>query len=415
VQALGGVIPAQSLAIGAAATVTLANQPNSFTGLTMTNNATFNLTGTTTLTGGVTVTSRDPSRIASLANGTMNLGGQASAAFAIGAHESNGVNFAPLQPSLNIVSVIENGGIVKSGAGVLQLSGASTFAGGVSVTAGGLALGGNSNPLSGVVTSGPLGTGVLTMAANTSLITTGTWTVANDATFLGDTLFATTSTSAQSLTLAGVSTLPSVWNVDVLNPLLTVAIGDASPSGAGDVINKSGLGILNVGNYAGTVIVTGGIGISDDGNGRGTFQEVVLGGPLFLTGDTAITVNRTGSGPYARNKILQKSDLTVPGNIMSVTNLSGYGLEFTGTTTLTGPAHFSVGTASTFVQNSGLILSGVVDDGANDYGLIKSGPGTLELRGVNTFGGAGRTLDILGGVLAANSDAALGAAGNSVT
>ena len=415
VQALGGVIPAQSLAIGAAATVTLANQPNSFTGLTMTNNATLNLTGTTTLTGGVTVTSRDPSRIASLANGTMNLGGQASAAFAIGAHESNGVNFAPLQPSLNIVSVIENGGIVKSGAGVLQLSGASTFAGGVSVTAGGLALGGNSNPLSGVVTSGPLGTGVLTMAANTSLITTGTWTVANDATFLGDTLFATTSTSAQSLTLAGVSTLPSVWNVDVLNPLLTVAIGDASPSGAGDVINKSGLGILNVGNYAGTVIVTGGIGISDDGNGRGTFQEVVLGGPLFLTGDTAITVNRTGSGPYARNKILQKSDLTVPGNIMSVTNLSGYGLEFTGTTTLTGPAHFSVGTASTFVQNSGLILSGVVDDGANDYGLIKSGPGTLELRGVNTFGGAGRTLDILGGVLAANSDAALGAAGNSVT
>ena len=417
-QTLGGVIPAQALTLGGGSTLTLANQANSFTSLTVRNvggGVTLNLTGTTTLTGGLTVVSRDPSTLPSVANGILNLGGQASAAFDVGGHESNGVNFAPLQPSLNIVSVVENGGIVKSGSGVLQLSGASTFAGGVSVTAGGLAIGGNSNPLSGTVTSGPLGTGVLTMAANTRLITTGTWTVANNATFLGDTLFATTSTAAQTLTLAGVSTLPSVWNVNVLNPLLTVAISDASPSGAGDVINKSGLGLLNIGNYAGTVVVTGGVGISADGNGRGTYQELALGGPLVLTGDTAITVNRSGSAPFARNKILQKDDLTVPGNIMSVTNLSGYGLEFTGTTTLTGPAHFSVGTASTFIQNSGLILSGVVDDGLNDYGLIKSGPGTLELRGVNTFGGAGRTIDILGGVLAANSDAALGAAGNSVT
>ena len=417
-QTLGGAIPAQALTLGGGSTLTLANQANSFTSLTVRNNgggATLNLTGTTTLTGGLTVVSRDPSALPSLANGTLNLGGQPSAAFNIGAHELNGVNLAPLQPSLNIVSAVENGGIVKSGAGVLQLSGASTFAGGVSVTAGGLAIGGNSNPLSGVVTSGPLGTGTLTMAANTRLITTGTWIVANNAAFLGDTLFATTSTAAQSLTLAGLSTLPSVWNVDILNPLLTVNLSDASLSVSSDVINKSGLGILNVGAYNGTIFAAGGLSFSDNGNRRGTYEELVLGGDLVIAASTAISVNRSGSGPFARNKILQKANLSVSGNIMSVTNLSGYGLEFTGTTTLTGPAHFSVGTASTVVQNSGLILSGVVDDGVNSFGLIKSGPGTLELRGVNTFGGAGQTIDILGGVLAVNSDAALGDAANTVT
>ena len=414
-QALGAVIPEQPLSVGSGATVTLANQANTFTSLTVTNNATLNLTGTATVKGGVTVTSRDPSRIASLANGTLNLDGQAAAAFDIGAHMGNGVAVAPLQPSLNVVSVIENGGIVKTGDGVLQLTGASTFSGGVTVSAGGLAIGGNSNPLSGAVTSGPLGTGLLTMAAGTRLISTGSWTVGNDATFLGDTVFATTSTSAAALTINGVATLPSTWNVDVVNPLLTVSLADASPSTATDVINKSGLGILNVGNYAGTIQVVGGVGISADGNGRGTFQEIAIGGDVLISGSTAITVNRSGSAPYARNKILQKGALSIDGSILSVTNLSGYGLEFTGATTLTGPAHFSVGVASTTVQNSGLILTGAIDDGANDFGLVKSGPGTLELRGVNTFGAAGQTIDILGGVLAANSDAALGAAGNTVT
>ena len=417
-QTLGGVIPVQSLTMGGGSTLTLANQPNTFTSITVRNNgggATLNLTGTTTLSGGLTVESRDPSALPSLANGILDLAGQASAAFVIGSHIANGVSLAPLQPSLNIVSVIQNGGISKSGNGVLQLSGANTFAGGVNVTAGGLAIGANSNPLSGVVASGPLGTAAFTMGANTRLITTGTWTVGNAVTFQGDTLFASTSTSASALTLNGVATLPSIWNVTVLNPLLTVSLADASPSISSDVINKSGFGTLNIGNYAGTILVAGGLSITADGNGRGTFQELAIGGDITITGDTAITVNRTGSGPFSRNKIIQKGALSITGNIMSVTNLAGYGLEVTGTTTMSGPAHFSVGTASNWLQNSGLILTGVIDDGVTDFGLIKSGPGTLELRGVNTFGGAGKTIDILGGVLAANSDAALGSIDNSVT
>jgi autotransporter-associated beta strand protein len=418
VQLLGGVIPEQALALGGGATLTLANQANSFTSITVRNSGggapTLNLTGTTSLKGGLTVTSWDPSVVPVFANGVLDLSAQNAAAFDIGAHEQFGRSVIPLRPSLDIVSVITNGGIVKSGSGVLQLSAASTFAGGVTVNAGGLAIGANSNPLAGAVASGPVGTGLLTMAGGTSLLSTGSWTIGNAVTFLGDTTFASPTANASSLTINGVATLPSVWNVNVLNPLLTVSLADASPSVASDVINKSGLGILSVGNYAGTILVSGGLSITADGNGRGTREVLAIGGDIDILGDTAITVNRSGSGPFARNKVVQKDDLTITGNIMSVTNLSGYGLEFTGTTTLSGPAHFSVGTASNWLQNSGLILSGVIDDGVNDYGLIKSGPGTLELRGVNTFGAVGRTIDILGGVLAVNSDAALGAAGNTV-
>ena len=74
-QTLGGVIPVQSLTMGGGSTLTLANQANTFTSITVRNNgagATLNLTGTTTLSGGLTVTSIDPSALPSLANGILD-------------------------------------------------------------------------------------------------------------------------------------------------------------------------------------------------------------------------------------------------------------------------------------------------------------------------------------------------------
>jgi autotransporter-associated beta strand protein len=300
---------------------------------------------------------------------------------------------------------------------VLQLGGQSTFAGGVNVTAGALLVGADSSPVAGVVLAGPLGTGTLTMATGTRLGSAGAYAVGNNVTFGGDGsgVGSHVFTGVNNLTLNGVTTLPATWNVEIVAPQMTLTVADASPSQAADVINKSGLGTLIIGSYAGTLQAVGGLVFAADGNARGTMENVVLGGDLTLTGDTAITVNRSGSAPFARNKLLRKANLTVPGNIMSVSNLSGYGLEFTGTTTLTGPAHFAVAAATASNVQPGLTLSGVVDDGANDYGLIKSGAGTLLLTGANTFGAAGRTLSVLSGVLAAGSDAALGNAGNSVT
>lgn len=417
VQTAGGVIPAQALTMNGGSVVTLAGA-NSLTGITFNNNGgaapTLNPTGVLTLTGGIASNPTNPGTVSTISNGTLDLNGAGSYSINVAATLINSVDVAPWQAGLIINSAIQNGAIVKTGAGVLQLGGASTFAGGLTVNAGGLIIATDTNSLilNDPVATGPVGTGTLTMAANTTMLAGGAArTITNNVTFLGDSVF----NGTNNLTLNGITTLPSVWNATVTAPQMTVTIGDASPSLGTDVINKSGLGILTVGNYAGTINASGGLLFSDDGNTLGTPENVSLGGNLVITGDTAITVNRTGSGPNSRNKTLQKVDLTVPGNIMSVSNQSGYGLEFTGNTLMTGPSHFAVGvaTASNVVQ--GLILSGVVDDGASTFGIIKSGPGTLVLSGANTFGGVGQTIDILNGVLSVNSDAALGNAANTVT
>lgn len=415
-QTAGGIIPSQVLTMNGGAVATLAGA-NTLTNVNFVSNGgsgpTLNPTGTLTLTGGISSTPTAAGVISTISNGIIDLNAAGSFPVNVAATLVNGKDVAPWQSGLTINSVIQNGGIVKSGAGVLQLGGQSTFAGGINVTAGGLIIGASSTPsgIGDTVITGPLGTGSVTMAANTTLLSSTAVTVSNNFTFLGDTVF----NGLNNITLNGVTTLPSIWNATVTAPQTTVTIADATPSLASDIINKSGLGILVVGNYAGTIQAVGGLVFTGDGNGLGTFESLALGGNLTLTGDTAITVNRSGSAPNARNKMLQRSSLTIPGNIISVSNQNGYGLEFTGATNMTGPAHFAVGIATSSNVVQGLNLTGIVDDGAGTFGLIKSGPGTLVLNGVNTFGGAGQTIDILNGVLSVNSDQALGNVANTVT
>jgi autotransporter-associated beta strand protein len=421
-QTAGGVIPSQALTLNGGATVTLAGN-NTLAGVTLVNAGgaapTLNPTGVLTLTGGINASTSNPGTVSTVAAGILDLNGEAAFSVAVGAAMVNGVDVAPWQAGLRISSVIQSGGIVKTGAGQLELSGASTFAGGVTVSQGGLVLGASSSGagLLDAVTAGPLGTGTLNMATGTALSSTGAFAVANNVVFGADNTGEGTHyfNGTNSLTLNGVTTLPTVWNAVIAAPQMNVIIGDAGPSLVTDSINKSGLGILTVGNYAGTITAAGGLVFSADGNGLSTRATLDLGGDVVLSGDTAVTVNRSGSGPNARNKTLQKAGLVNPGSILSVANLNGFGLEFTGAVALNGASHFAVSTASASNAVPGLTLSGVVSD-AGGYSLTKSGPGTLLLtNAANTFGGSGATIDVLAGVLAASSDGALGASANSIT
>ncbi len=391
-----------------------------------------NTDGTGTGTGGtlalsatnaITVTSANANSInnAPTINGLLDLGATAKT-INVGAIQVGGQTVSTITPALNIAAVVSGSGpVTKSGAGIVQLGGQNTFSGGLAVTGGGILINANSTPTAGVVTSGPLGTGSVTFSDNTSVVSGGAFTVANNATFLDstNTLTGTGNTmfdGVNNITFTGDTTLPAIWNANVKNFQMTVNLANIIGDSPTDVINKSGRGDLIVGGYAGTINILGGAAVSfvADGNMYGTRETISLGGAVTIAADTTVNVNRA-TAPNALNKQLQKTNLTVSGgSAVAVNNLNGYGLEFTGTTDLGGIAPIiSVANASNSNTVQGLTLSGVVSS-TGAIGFSKFGAGTVALNGANTFGGLGATIDVNGGFISINSNASLGDAANVV-
>ncbi|MEI6607394.1 MAG: hypothetical protein WCP35_18945, partial [Verrucomicrobiota bacterium] len=155
---------------------------------------------------------------------------------------------------------------------------------------------------------------------------------------------------------------------------------------------------------------TGTLALVNDGDGTGTTQNVNFLENVSMASGGTITVGRAGA--VSVNKTLQLGSLTLGANTLTVTNNNGYGLAFSGATTLTGAATFSVATANASNAVNGLTLSGAVSGG---FGLTKTGAGTLVLGSAsNTFGGAGSMIDITGGILQVTSNGALGDSTNVV-
>ncbi|MEI9897823.1 MAG: autotransporter-associated beta strand repeat-containing protein [Chthoniobacter sp.] len=183
---------------------------------------------------------------------------------------------ANITPTLSVSALISsssNGGttgIDKIGNGILGLSGANTFGGGVNIEHGGIQIGASTNVttvtggIADVFASGPLGTGDFTVGAGTSLSSSGAFTVnndyilgANDLNFKG----------TNNLTLNGATTLnagETVVTVDA--PQMTATLGGVI-SGIGASLRKEGLGVLSLTNNnlfdgnitlnAGTLILAG--------------------------------------------------------------------------------------------------------------------------------------------------------------
>jgi autotransporter-associated beta strand protein len=218
----------------------------------------------------------------------------------------------------------------------------------------------------------------------------------------------------------------------------------ASLSGSNTFTNTSGTTTLNANNsgYSGAVNVTGGtlkavdprslgtgtvtlnggdLSLANDGTGtglgNGKRETLSYGNAVALVGNRAITVGQyTASGMgtvfNAQNKTLQLGTLSIGAQTLTVNNNNGFGLGFTGATTLTDTPTFSVGGGSNAPVVQGLTLSGVV---SGAYGITKSGGGTLVLTNSgNTFGNAS-TITISGGLMSATSNGALGNSGNIIS
>ncbi|MGV7242600.1 autotransporter outer membrane beta-barrel domain-containing protein [Caballeronia sp. M23-90] len=257
------------------------------------------------------------------------------------------------------------GGLIKNGAGTLELDGVASHQGGTTVNGGTLVLGGNNTYTGGTSVNGP---GTLQVSSDANLGDASSNLMLN-----GGTLHTTGDVnSARNITLAGNGT----FNTDSG----TTTTDSGAVSGAGGLI-KNGAGTLKldgVASHQGGTTVNGGTLVLG-GNNTYTGGTTLNGGSLHVSSDANL-------GDPSNAITFHGGDLTVT---QSMTTARGMilGAEGASLTTLTGV---------TLVENGD--MSGV-------GGLQKNGGGTLIVGGNNTF--TGGTL-INGGVIQINSGSSLG-------
>jgi fibronectin-binding autotransporter adhesin len=292
---------------------------------------------------GVTAVSDIGGNAASLA-GQVDLGG-ANRTFTV----SRGSGVADLVVNGNI----SNGGMTKTGAGIMTLSGNNTFGGGTQLQSGTLRI---NSPTA-------IGTGPLAISGGTTIDNTTNASIAlttnNTQSWLGSFTF----TGTQSLSFgSGAVTLNSSPTVMVSANVLTVGpIGN----GTGNSLTKTGAGTLYVSggaSYTGTTAVNVG-------------TMTISGGPFASSASTvaaAATMNfvlgaNAGSGTFA--------------NLSSATSAQAGGLiQFSDTNTSAGSGTYtnnggtSTGNGARIVFNSGTTASqaSFVNNGASVIGATGS-------------------------------------------
>jgi autotransporter-associated beta strand protein len=289
---------------------------------------------------------------------------------------------------LTLSGVINDGGstysLTKAGAGTLQLSGANTFTGGVTLNAGILDIN-NATALGGA--TGPFTIGAAGVTLDNNSAAAITMTNANPETWNGNFTF----TGTKSLGLIGPITLGGNRTVTDNANVLTLSgiIGDG---GNGYSLIKAGAGTLAL-NAANTF--TGGVtlsaGILDIGN------ATALGGAAGTFTITAGTFDNLSGGALA---LTNNNPLAWNGSF-----------TFTGTNSLnlgTGAVTLNANPTVTVTANT-LTVGGIIS-GANT--LTKAGAGTLVLNGANNFTGG---VTLTAGILDIGNATALGTGAGTFT
>ncbi len=344
--------------------------------------------------------------------------------------------------------VLINGGLTKTGAGTLELTGANTYSGATTIEGGALLIGtGAALPsASNVILNG----GVLELGAGNFNEALGTG--AGQVQFTGNGGFAAYGTT-RSVSLNGGmemtwgatpgfvgATKTLIFSCNSSNATLTFQNNINFNGGTGTVqvdqgttggidaelcgvlsnggMIKTGAGTLELtgaNTYSGTTTIEGGALLIGTGAALPASSNVVLnGGVLELgagnfneaLGTGAGQVQFTGNGGFAayggdREVNLGGADAAVTWNSTAGFLQNGQELilsapSATGTVVFENPLVLGAGAAQvrTVYVNQGstangidAIMAGAITAATSPQGLIKAGPGTLELQGLNNYGG----------------------------
>ncbi|MCE0496593.1 MAG: autotransporter-associated beta strand repeat-containing protein [Methylacidiphilales bacterium] len=312
-------------------------------------------------------------------------------------------------------------GLTKAGAGTLVLTGANTFNGGTTINDGVLAIASTSNSGS----AQPLGEGTNVIFTGASSSAPGVLQYTGGTATLGQRLTVSTgdygfvdNSGGGTLTLSGgISKSGSVFGLAggkfVVSGVISgtsngsdLDIGSTSYGGAATVAlattnSYNGPTYINDGSYLLTTtnnalptptnsVVT--LGAASDSGVTNTLD-------LAGTSETVASLNVGSTSNNVVNQVIS-SFSTGSGTNLSISTSNS---ATTGTLTVD---YTNTGTNDTFSGSLGASGS------ATNFGLVKSGAGTLILTGTNTYTG-GTTIEA--GVLGINSGVALGATNSTVT
>ncbi|MGC4007430.1 MAG: autotransporter-associated beta strand repeat-containing protein [Pirellulales bacterium] len=344
---------------------------------------------------------------------------------------SSNVN-VPTDLSISVAIGTSGGVITKAGTGSLALSGASTFTNGVNLNAGAIILGAASTPntVATAVTSGPLGTGTLTMADGTALISDGTLrTIGNNVALTGNVTFGTTAATANvsanagnGVTLNGTFDLGGAPRTLTVNSLSnTTTIGGVVGGATGSGLTKAGPGILvlsNTGNtFDGPIAINGGTLQATLSGSLGVGGSITFGGGILqhgtanttdysarfaTTGNQSFYIDTNGTtttyatplvsstggnvGKFGTGTLILQAAPTYTGdtNILAGTLQYGTAATSTGTYTLSSTGLYNNGT---FYYNPNTADT-ITFAGGSGTGILTIDKGTVAFTGNANYTGA---------------------------